>query len=734
MTDDDEAKPTKMSPSKGSPLSMDKSRIRAQTSAMSPTLKLGSPTTVPSLFVTTESTEPVTNLSRTPTSNSLTEEERLAKALPPQKRQLLVNVIRAENLIVGDIVSSDPFVKVTVINDSNNKSLTKKTGVHPKTLNPIFDESFLFTLSDTQHMNYTLKLEVFDYDKVTSNDPLGDKTMVLKNLNLKINQTQRHRLVLENVQRGTLTVEVTLLHTKSSNKSKAFMLWGNMDTEIKQKLELEPAMGQVPEWLNGSLFRQIPGRFTIGKSELQHWFDGPSMVHAFYLKDGIVEYQCRYLETDYMEEAKKAGELTQITFATKPYGEHLMVNKSTDHILQNDPCSAAFDGMKVESEGFDEKLVYDNRNMLYGYANQANVSFDILGDKIIAITDTPYSIQFDPDTLETVKSPFQWDDKVSAKGDVVQCAHPQFDPETGCSYNVLVRVSLGYNYKITRYIGDKREVLATVSAGLKPNYLHSFCMTKNYIILPLHPFVFTTVPLMLRRPILDAFEWNGNESAEFVVIDKHTGKERRRFKTSAFFVMHTANSYEDDNGDIVLDMITYPNWHIFTALLLDTLRYYPEQFVETVQTTRLSRFTLPMSTKHNQNAQVTRQDITNFGFEFPKYNNLYNGKKYKYCYGSGLKYNSSDFVDCIHKVDVDSGEVVTWYQEGVYPGEPIFCQRPNSTGEEDDGVLLVVALEKFKEKSALFIIDAKTMETTAVLPTPIALNASIHGVYKENNL
>ena len=224
-------------------------------------------------------------MSSSPTSSSppqvlVTNEEKGLATLPPQKRQLLVNIIRAENLKVGDIVSSDPFVIVSVTNNNNNKSLKKKTAVHPKTLNPIFDEAFLFTLSDARHLSYTLTLEVFDHDKISSHDPLGDKVLHLKNLNLKLNQTQRHRLVLENVNRGTLTIELTLLHTKSTNKSKAFMMWGNMDTEIREKVVLNPSQGTVPNWINGTLFRQIPGRFTLGKTELNHWFDGPSMIHA----------------------------------------------------------------------------------------------------------------------------------------------------------------------------------------------------------------------------------------------------------------------------------------------------------------------------------------------------------------------------------------------------------------------------------------------------------------------
>ena len=43
-------------------------------------------------------------------------------------------------------------------------------------------------------------------------------------------------------------------------------------------------------------------------------------------------------------------------------------------------------------------------------------------------------------------------------------------------------------------------------------------------------------------------------------------------------------------------------------------------------------------------------------------------------------------------MDVGSGKMVAWQQEGFFPGEPIFLPRPGSTAE-DDGVLLSIVLQ-----------------------------------------
>lgn len=46
------------------------------------------------------------------------------------------------------------------------------------------------------------------------------------------------------------------------------------------------------------------------------------------------------------------------------------------------------------------------------------------------------------------------------------------------------------------------------------------------------------------------------------------------------------------------------------------------------------------------------------------------------------------------------------------PSEPIFVAHPNAT-EEEDGVLLTVALDAIRRTSALVVIDAKDMEELA---------------------
>jgi len=68
------------------------------------------------------------------------------------------------------------------------------------------------------------------------------------------------------------------------------------------------------------------------------------------------------------------------------------------------------------------------------------------------------------------------------------------------------------------------------------------------------------------------------------------------------------------------------------------------------------------------------------------------------------------FVDSIIKIDVVKRKTKVWSPEvDGMPSEPVFVPRPGGT-DEDDGVLLVVNFDTSRLKSALVVLDAKTMK------------------------
>jgi carotenoid cleavage dioxygenase-like enzyme len=87
---------------------------------------------------------------------------------------------------------------------------------------------------------------------------------------------------------------------------------------------------------------------------------------------------------------------------------------------------------------------------------------------------------------------------------------------------------------------------------------------------------------------------------------------------------------------------------------------------------------------------------------------------------------SSDFFDTIVKIDVTTGETLTW-RDG-YPGEPVYVGRPGRA-EEDDGVLLSVVLEPDRGASSMVVLDAATLIELARARVPHHIPFGFHGQF-----
>ena len=74
--------------------------------------------------------------------------------------------------------------------------------------------------------------------------------------------------------------------------------------------------GEVPIWLEGSLYRNGPGIFKVGNTHLRHLFDGFAILHRFHLSKGKVTYMSRVLDTDTWQESVKANRLVATQFGT----------------------------------------------------------------------------------------------------------------------------------------------------------------------------------------------------------------------------------------------------------------------------------------------------------------------------------------------------------------------------------------------------------------------------------
>ncbi|KAM6977202.1 synaptotagmin-2-like isoform 2-T2 [Aplochiton taeniatus] len=99
-----------------------------------------------------------------------------------QDNKLTVGILQAADLLAMDGGgTSDPYVKVFVLPDKKKKYDTK---VHKKTLNPVFNETFVFKIPFQEMGGKTLVMSVYDFDRFSKHDVIGELKFPMNTLDL----------------------------------------------------------------------------------------------------------------------------------------------------------------------------------------------------------------------------------------------------------------------------------------------------------------------------------------------------------------------------------------------------------------------------------------------------------------------------------------------------------------------------------------------------------------------
>jgi beta,beta-carotene 9',10'-dioxygenase len=456
-------------------------------------------------------------------------------------------------------------------------------------------------------------------------------------------------------------------------------------TENEISIERLPVKGQIPEWLSGTLIRNGPGTFEVGEQRYRHWFDGLAMLHKFTIHDCQVSYQNKYLETRSYQAAKQEGVISYSEFAT-------------------DPCRSLF--ARITS-------VFSPR-----ITDSAKVSVAKIANHFLALAETPIQVEFDPDTLKTV-GVFNYEDRLVGQMTTV---HPQFDFENNRVFNIVTHYNQMSHYNLYCMENDLLpKKIASVSAH-QPSYMHSFGMTRNYIILTEFPLVVNPLSLLLwLKPYIENFKWKPNKGTPFWVINRWTGEVVGRYECEPFFAFHHINAFEDDD-ELIIDIDAYPDASIIQSYYLNRL----ENEENILPSGNLRRFRISLKTKKVTYETVSDVCIELANFDYARYNM---SGEYRYVYAVGLHpQNQKGFYNQIVKVDIQTGMNSNWYETGCYPGEPLFVGRPGRIAE-DDGVILSVVLDSNKGSSFLLILNAQSFSeiSRAEIPQPVLFG--YHGAY-----
>jgi len=362
----------------------------------------------------------------------------------------------------------------------------------------------------------------------------------------------------------------------------------------------------------------------------------------------------------------------------------------------------------------------------------------------LAVTDYPFVLQFDINTLEKLGMMKPKFGQHSSSG----VAH--WMREVGTDNSIYPMGKIGGLLKpntieFQRFTPDNRNFSDPEAIGSfalkKLSMVHSFSITENYAIYLSPPIVQgggLRCILENRFHVLECVEVlkDGTQTDVFI-INLKTG-EVKEMSADILFSMHHINAYETNDGkEIVLDLSPSDELGLETYPLLKNMLNPPENSTSwdtsTCGTNELTRYrinieseevtpyTFPNKLQGTSNAKFVNR------FDMGTINEAYRGKEYCIIYG----WSSFDYsrMALVKKNVCDASKDKVLYSENHYPTEMYFIANPEATSE-DDGVLVSVSFDGELERSYLLVLDAKSFSEIdrAYLPYNIPFPLS-HGMH-----
>lgn len=455
-------------------------------------------------------------------------------------------------------------------------------------------------------------------------------------------------------------------------------------TETFDEVLVDDVAGQLPEELQGTLYRSGPARWEAGGFSAQHLFDGDGLVSKFVLDGRSLRYQSRYVRTPKFL-AEEAGK------------------------------GAGVRGLATQRRG--GPLANIGRLP----ADRANTTPLFHAERLLALTDDGRPWDIDPRTLATLGT-YDFDGKLPAWSTF--SPHPKHDPLTGEVFNFGLTINPlprpGALAALRCYRIDRAGRLHTIrTVPLDRIFInHDFAITQRYLVFvvdPLH--VANPVPVALGLTDASSSTRFDEHLGSRVILVPRDGSRPRTFTIPAIAKVHVNNAYEQGD-DIVVDVVRYPEWEPVATMLADFRDY--DQFTGGT----LTRLRITKSDR------VTIEDLAPELGEFPMHDWRRTAQPFRYSYLVNIDgTNPARIIKIDAETGVRSGH---GFSQGDFPGEPIFVPRA-ANAAEDDGWLLVVVYLAAEHRTALHVLDARDLEVEpiAIARLPHHFMPGFHGTFTD---
>lgn len=449
-----------------------------------------------------------------------------------------------------------------------------------------------------------------------------------------------------------------------------------------------PALfGALPRGLRGTLLRNGPARFAVGRDRYRHLFDGEGMVTRFTLDGEGPLFSNRFVRTREAAEEERAGHMIYRSFGTNPPGG---------------PLRSA---LRVR------------------FKNTANTAVIQHAGRLLALWEGGLPHELDPGSLATVGrydfsgalAPSGWADRALGI-EPAFCAHPRLDAATGELW--AFGMQLGLSPALRVYRVDAAGSLTVDRTVRLPelSFVHDFALTPRYAVFFVPAVRFDVARLLGgATTAIDALT-SAHRPGRILVVPRD-GSEVRWLEGPPGFIYHLLNGFELGPGQVVVDGLWMPS--------------YPAHHFGLEVGSALRRGEIPPSSPRRwlidlDSGRVTTRALHGATMELPAIHSDREGRAYRFAWAVTSSEDDPERYTAIGKLDVPTGELRRADLWPLIPGEPVLAPSPASQ-REDDGWLLVQCLHAHRQRSVLVVLRASDLEMVAAFEMPCAVPPSLHG-------
>lgn len=442
--------------------------------------------------------------------------------------------------------------------------------------------------------------------------------------------------------------------------------------------------GYIPEGLRGSLYRNGPARLERNGVRVSHWFDGDGGVLGVHFTDAGATGVYRYVQSAGYRDEEAAGQ-----FLYSSYGS-----------LAPGPIWERWNKQQK---------------------NAANTSVLALSDKLLALWEGGQPHAMDLQTLETQGL----EDFGGLSPSCAYSAHPKWDPATAEIFNF--GLAFGANATLNLYRSDANGRLLQQNAiplnGIP--LIHDFALAGGYLVFCIPPIRLNALPAVFGfSSVSDAFRWQPQHGAQIIVIDRTTLEPISLGEADPWHQWHFGNSYQDFDGDVVLNLVSYQDFQTNQQL-----KEFATGAIQTEAPSQLRQIRLnPQTAKISHQEILVEQDC-----EFPVVSPQVGDPDLALTYlsvhrpGADIRQEIFGAIACYNPATqsltlADAGEK-------RYPSEPIYAaDRLNP----QRGWILTVVFDGNTDSSEVWIYNYDRLEDEPVcrLGLPSIIPHSFHGTWK----